>query len=170
MLSENILKGRLIRYVDCNPPCLFATTLCDMFTIIPSNQLFKYDTGVFAIDDPITGDILYFHSSVIHILQAFYHYNRNYCLVGGFNDCKNLFEFLGLPIEDGLDDFGFQSGYTDDGWVDFKLIPVMLNGTIPAAYIEIPFGPVSFKDINGESTKYEAYDDVPFKNNESIAE
>lgn len=81
----------------------------------------------------------YFTSTVNRVLQAEYHFNRNFVLRG--MACINEFyEFLGIkPIEDGS-----CYGYTcDDGlsWVDFDHHKTALEDGLEAHVIDIPWEP-----------------------------
>lgn len=81
----------------------------------------------------------YFTSTVNRVLQAEYHFNRNFVLRG--EACINEFyEFLGIkPIDDG-NCYGYS---IDDGlmWIDFDHHKTALEDGLEARVIDIPWAP-----------------------------
>lgn len=88
----------------------------------------------------------YFSSTIGQVLQAEYHLNRNFALLGGCIGVNDFYEFLGIePIKD-LSDFGW---WVDDDlyWIDFDHVKTTvddgLNGEIPCYIIEMIFTPTN---------------------------
>lgn len=86
----------------------------------------------------------YFTSTVSRVLQAEYHFNRNYVLRGSAS-INELYEFLGISgIEHG-DDIGFTIS-TGLDWVDFDHHKAVLDDGLEAHVIDISFLPEPLED------------------------
>lgn len=75
----------------------------------------------------------YFQSTISQVLQAEYHLNRNFALMGGFVPLNMFYEFLGIePLQD-FSDFGW---YVDDNllWIDFNHSKAMVDDGLNGEY------------------------------------
>lgn len=83
----------------------------------------------------------YFESTMSKVLQAEYHFNRNYVLRGG--SCVNEFyEFLGIDPIDGGDELGWSYCELEIAWLDFnhRIIEIAEDG-LECCVIEMVFTP-----------------------------
>lgn len=81
----------------------------------------------------------YFESSVVRVIEAEYHLNRNWWLGAGI--CLNdFYELLGLDIIDGGDEL---SWFPEDGigWIDFDHHKTVLDDGLEIYVIEFVFAP-----------------------------
>ena len=88
----------------------------------------------------------YFQSTIGRVLQAEYHLNRNFALMGGCIGVNDFYEMLGLEPVKELDCFGWW--VSDDlYWVDFNHVKTVvddgLNGEIPCYIVEMVFEPTN---------------------------
>lgn len=88
----------------------------------------------------------YFQSTIGRVLQAEYHLNRNFALMGGCIGVSDFYEMLGLEPVKELDCFGWW--VSDDlYWVDFNHVKTVvddgLNGEIPCYIVEMVFEPTN---------------------------
>lgn len=88
----------------------------------------------------------YFQATISQVLQAEYHLNRNFALMGGFAPLNMFYEFLGLECLDPLADEGWW--VTDDlYWIDFNHSKTMiddgLNGEIECYIIDMEYQPMN---------------------------
>lgn len=86
----------------------------------------------------------YFQSTIGRVLQAEYHVNRNFALMGGFVSLNQFYEFLGIEPKKELSEFGW---WVDDDfyWIDFSHTRAMvddgLNGEAECWIIEMDWLP-----------------------------
>ena len=86
----------------------------------------------------------YFQSTISRVLQAEYHVNRNFALMGGFVALNQFYEFLGIEPKKELSEFGW---WVDDElyWIDFSHIRAMvddgLSGEVECWIIEMDWLP-----------------------------
>lgn len=88
----------------------------------------------------------YFQSTIGRVLQAEYHLNRNFALMGGCIGVNDFYEFLGIDTVKELEDYGWW--VSDDlYWVDFNHVKTVvddgLNGEIPCYIVEMVFEPTN---------------------------
>ena len=86
----------------------------------------------------------YFTSTVSRVLQAEYHFNRNYVLRGSAS-INELYEFLGISGVEHGDDIGFTIS-TGLDWVDFDHHKAVLDDGLEAHVIDISFLPEPLED------------------------
>lgn len=81
----------------------------------------------------------YFEGTVIQVLEAEYHLNRNWIL--GASVCVNdFYAFLGIEPIEGGESLGWF--YEDGiGWIDFNHRKTVLEDGLEVYVIEMPFGP-----------------------------
>lgn len=100
----------------------------------------------------------YFQATISQVLQAEYHVNRNFALMGGFVPVNMFYEFLGIEPQQ---DFAGLGWWVNDEmyWVDFNHSKAMvddgLNGEIECYIIDMEFTPTS------ECPEYDAGDLIP---------
>lgn len=86
----------------------------------------------------------YFQSTISRVLQAEYHVNRNFALMGGFVALNQFYEFLGIEPKKELSEFGW---WVDDElyWIDFSHTRAMvddgLSGEVECWIIEMDWLP-----------------------------
>lgn len=86
----------------------------------------------------------YFQSTISRVLQAEYHVNRNFALMGGFVPLNQFYEFLGIEPKKEFSEFGW---WVDDElyWIDFGHTRAMvddgLNGEVECWIIEMDWLP-----------------------------
>ncbi len=86
----------------------------------------------------------YFQTTVSKVLEAEYHLNRNFALMGGFVPLAMFYEFLGLEPLDGCSELGW---WVSDEmyWIDFNhrkaMIDDGLNGEMECYIIEMVYTP-----------------------------
>lgn len=88
----------------------------------------------------------YFQSTIGRVLQAEYHLNRNFALMGGCIGVNDFYEFLGIDTVKELETYGWW--VSDDlYWVDFNHVKTVvddgLNGEIPCYIVEMVFEPTN---------------------------
>ena len=82
----------------------------------------------------------YFESTIEQVLNAEYHFNRNYTLRG--SACLNeLYEFLGLEGTDYGSVLGWAVNDDEIYWVDFNHRKTVLDDGLEVYIIETPFEP-----------------------------
>ena len=86
----------------------------------------------------------YFTSTVSRVLQAEYHFNRNYVLRGSAS-INELYEFLGISGVEHGDDIGFTMS-TGLDWIDFDHHKAVLDDGLEAHAIDISFLPEPLED------------------------
>lgn len=87
----------------------------------------------------------YFESSIDKVLQAEYHYNRNF-VQSGAGSLNDYYDFIGLaPIESG-DDIGWEMYDYDLMWVDFNHTKTTLDDGREVMVISFVFEPEPFKE------------------------
>lgn len=82
----------------------------------------------------------YFDSTLFKVLQAEYHFNRNYAM-GRYGYLNEFYEFLGLKPIDGGDKLGWSVYDGELYWIDFNHRVVHLNDDMEVIVIEFPFEP-----------------------------
>lgn len=88
----------------------------------------------------------YFQATISQVLQAEYHVNRNFALMGGFVPLNMFYEFLGIEPKQDLAGFGW---WVSDElyWVDFNHSKAMvddgLNGEIECYIIDMDYTPTT---------------------------
>lgn len=88
----------------------------------------------------------YFQATISQVLQAEYHVNRNFALMGGFVPVNMFYEFLGIETKPDLSEFGW---WVSDElyWVDFNHSKAMvddgLNGEIECYIIDMDYTPTT---------------------------
>lgn len=87
----------------------------------------------------------YFESTMLEVVDAEYHFNRNYWLRGGYSNLNEFYDFLGLDRTPAGDILGWSSywgeafyGYT---WVDFEHTLTTLDDGLECYIISYPFPP-----------------------------
>lgn len=116
------------------------------------NDVTAYAPGLGSID--ISGDTMlfyeenkgkYFESTMTAVINAEYHFNRNFAM-RGYADLNEFYEFLGLePTEEGSV-LGWSSSELLEGglapWVEFDHRLVTLEDGLECCLIEFPFPPI----------------------------
>ena len=88
----------------------------------------------------------YFQATISQVLQAEYHVNRNFALMGGFVPVNMFYEFLGIEPQQ---DFAGLGWWVNDEmyWIDFNHSKAMvddgLSGEIECYIIDMEFTPTS---------------------------
>lgn len=88
----------------------------------------------------------YFQATISQVLQAEYHLNRNFALMGGSIGVNDFYEFLGIEPVKKLADFGW---WVSDElyWIDFDHVKTMvddgLNGEIECYIIDMVYTPTN---------------------------
>ena len=82
----------------------------------------------------------YFTSTIIRVLEAEYHFNRNFCL-GWIPSLNDLYEFLGLEKTEYGDTVGWTNSNGDYYWVDFFHIYTEVDGTMNCWVIDTDQAP-----------------------------
>lgn len=87
----------------------------------------------------------YFTSTVNRVLQAEYHFNRNFTM-RGYAFLNEFYDFLGIKPTDQGADYGFsmEGGLT---WVDFDHHKTTLEDGLEAHIIDIPWGPERLDEL-----------------------
>lgn len=85
-----------------------------------------------------------FERTMTQVIQAEYHFNRNFALRG--EACLNEFyDFLGLPHIDGGDAIGWDIAFGDEfygyQWIDFEHESFTLEDGMECTLINYPFPP-----------------------------
>lgn len=83
-----------------------------------------------------------FNSTIEKVLQAEYHFNRNYALGGGECYVNQLYEFLGLPPIAGGDEIGWDISEQELYWVDFDHSVITLDDGFEYCVIDFVFDPM----------------------------
>ena len=82
----------------------------------------------------------YFESTISQVLQAEYHFNRNFVL-SGEQSVNQLYEFLGLDLIEGGDDVGWNCCDYEIAWVDFDHHTTVLDDGMEILVIDTPLYP-----------------------------
>lgn len=88
----------------------------------------------------------YFQATISQVLQAEYHLNRNFALMGGCISVNDFYKFLGIDPIKKLADFGW---WVSDElyWIDFDHVKTMvddgLNGEIECYIIDMVYTPTN---------------------------
>ena len=90
--------------------------------------------------DEFTGR--YFESTIERVLQAIYHFNRNFTL-RGYAVLNELFEFLGLSTTDYGSVVGWSVNDDEIYWVDFNFRKVTMDDGLECYIIETPWEPTA---------------------------
>lgn len=77
----------------------------------------------------------YFTSTIIRVLEAEYHFNRNFCL-GWIPSLNDFYEFLGLEKTEYGDTVGWTNSNGDYYWIDFFHLHTDIDGTMDCWVIE----------------------------------
>ena len=85
----------------------------------------------------------YFESTIARVIEAEYHFNRNFTM-GGRNSINELYTFYGIEPIVGGDEIGWDSYYGDIYWVDFNHSITKLDDGMEICVIDIPWGPTPF--------------------------
>ena len=90
----------------------------------------------------------YFTSTIIRVLEAEYHFNRNFCL-GWIPSLNDFYEFLGLEKTEYGDTVGWTNSNGDYYWIDFFHTHTEIDGTMDCWVIETaqPPTPEFLEDI-----------------------
>lgn len=90
----------------------------------------------------------YFTSTIIRVLEAEYHFNRNFCL-GWIPSLNDFYEFLGLEKTECGDAVGWTNSNGDYYWIDFFHTHTEIDGTMDCWVIETaqPPTPEFLEDI-----------------------
>lgn len=90
---------------------------------------------------------IYFESTMLEVVDAEYHFNRNYALRGGYGSLNEFYEFLGIQKTKEGAILGWSNwwgeshyGYT---WVDFEHKLVTLDDGLECYIISYPFQPIA---------------------------
>lgn len=81
----------------------------------------------------------YFEATIEQVIQAEYHFNRNYVL-RGYANLNELYEFLGLEQTDYGEVVGWHA-FEEIQWVDFDHRKTMLDDGLECYILDMPFGP-----------------------------
>lgn len=82
----------------------------------------------------------YFDSTMSKVLQAEYHFNRNYAMCGS-GTLNNFYDFLGLAHIDGGDDIGWCVYEGELYWVDFNHRVTTLDDGMEVVHLCYDFDP-----------------------------
>lgn len=88
----------------------------------------------------------YFQATISQVLQAEYHVNRNFALMGGFVPLNMFYEFLGIEVPQ---DFAGLGWWVNDEmyWIDFNHTKAMvddgLNGEVECYIIDMEYTPTT---------------------------
>lgn len=92
----------------------------------------------------------YFNATMLEVVDAEYHFNRNYWLRGGEGSLNEFYDFLGIPRTPAGDILGWSTwwgeafyGYT---WVDFDHTLVTLDDGLECYILSYPFAPTANYD------------------------
>ena len=82
----------------------------------------------------------FFESSLAHVIEASYHLNRNYSLIGG-QMLNNYYDFLGIPETEQGNDLGW---FMDSGLacIDFEYEKTITDDGLEVTIITTPFAPM----------------------------
>lgn len=137
-VHEQILQHMPMPVEKADPPRIVAQTLisdpCLDFEDANEEERLFYDRF----------SQRYFSSTLSRVLQAEYHINRNFALMGGCVDLNTFYEYLGIEKVPELAEFGW---WVSDElyWVDFDHVKTMvddgLNGEIECYIIDMVFTP-----------------------------
>lgn len=90
----------------------------------------------------------YFESTMLDVVNAEYHFNRNFWLSGGYGNLNEFYDFLGLDRTPDGDVLGWSCcwggvfyGFT---WVDFEHTLTILDDGLECYIISYPFPPEKF--------------------------
>lgn len=78
----------------------------------------------------------YFTSTIARVLQAEYHFNRNFCL-GWIPSLNDFYEFLGLEKTEYGDTVGWTNSNGDYYWIDFFHILTQIDDTMDCWIIDV---------------------------------
>lgn len=84
----------------------------------------------------------YFTSTITRVLEAEYHFNRNFCL-GWIPSLNDFYEFLGLEKTEYGDTVGWTNSNGDYYWVDFFHIHTDIDGTMDCWVIDVEQTPTA---------------------------
>lgn len=125
---------QMLTMAKCNPPDIWVPGLTTTSMLIPNN-LQECET-VRTFYDARTKR--YFESTLSKVLEAEYHYNRDYTGIGEV-DYNRFCEYVGLdPIEGDEDVFNVEGGLW---WIDFNNRLEVLDDGMEVIVIETEFGP-----------------------------
>lgn len=89
----------------------------------------------------------YFNATMLEVLDAEYHFNRNYQLSGGCGSLNEFYDLLGIPRTSADQVLGWSAywgevfyGYT---WIDFEHTLVTLDDGLECYIISYPFAPTA---------------------------
>lgn len=88
----------------------------------------------------------YFETSYERVLQAEYHLNRNFALMGDVS-INMFYGFLGLEHVDGGDDIGWSLSDGEIAWIDFDHYKATMEDGLECYIIESEFSPISLDGV-----------------------
>lgn len=127
---------QMLSMAKCNPPDIWVPGLTTTSMLIPNNL--QENEVVRTFYDARSKR--YFESTLSKVLEAEYHYNRDYTGSGEV-DFNGFYQYIGLePVKDGEDVFNVEGGLW---WVDFNNRLEVLDDGMEVIVIETEFGPES---------------------------
>lgn len=87
----------------------------------------------------------YFESTISRVLQAEYHFNRNYAL-GGAVCIDDFYNFLGIDTIAGGENVGYDVCQSEIYWVDFNHRVTHLDDGMEVLVIDYPWFPMPFEE------------------------
>lgn len=89
----------------------------------------------------------YFETSYERVLQAEYHLNRNFTLMGDVS-VNMFYDFLGLEQVDSGDDIGWSMSDGEILWIDFDHYKATMDDGLEYYIIEFVFSPISLEHFD----------------------
>lgn len=136
---------QMLSMAKCNPPDIWVPGLCTTSMLIPNNLE----------EDEVTRTFYdarskrYFETTLSKVLEAQYHYNRDYTGSGNVN-FNRFYEYVGLdPVDDGEDVFCVDSGLW---WVDFNNHLERLDDGMEVIVIDTEFAPENPSEYDWEQS------------------
>ena len=134
---------RVVEAIKADPPLTWATGATGGGSLDISESNVSEKTRLFY--DRYSGRI--FESTLSKVIEAEYHLNRNFNLMGGEIDLNDFYEFLGLDPIECENHFGW-SVEDELYWIDFNHTIEILDDGLEYCVIDFVFDPRDLNELN----------------------